>query len=243
VSPVTSSGAAWFGAEALNLANLYEEFRCVGLDFELLPPAELHGATGNDSTSFGICWRPMTQTAPANMQELVDSFASATINSNFTQPGAFKLGPRDLQSSMLGKWLHVDSTPSVAEVATQGRIYYIANGTNSTTMVQEVIVSSTWEFRGLVPFGSFLSRIQKLDDLSRWLELKASDDRKASTGALAVHQHRVKETQADSKSDQADGVNDLVLVALPQPSRDAPSVRRSLGDLTQFIYRKNPGSQ
>jgi hypothetical protein len=164
VSPVVASGAAFFGAEALNLANLYEEFRLVALELTINP---LNNSIADDVTDWAICYRPASQSAPATVAEAIDSYSSCYTNSRLTVPVRWKVNKRQLMSSMLLKWLHVDSTPSVAETATQGRIYYLAQGTHSTSAVLSFVVKSTWEFKSLVSFGSFLSRSLKSLDLGQ----------------------------------------------------------------------------
>jgi hypothetical protein len=157
VSPVTTSGAAWFGPEAANMANLFEEFRLVGLEVLLNPMNE--AAVAATSTDWAICWRPMTQTAPTSLAECLASTAAASVNSKLTEPVRFCVPRRMLLGDMPTKWLHIDSTPSIAEIATQGRLYYVAQGTDSSVAVVSLEIRSEWEFRAIVPFGQFLKRL------------------------------------------------------------------------------------
>jgi hypothetical protein len=139
------------------MANLFEEFKLVGFEVLINPMNE--AAVAATSTDWAICWRPMTQTAPASLAECIASTAAASVNSKLTTPVRFVIPRRMLLGDMPTKWLHVDSTPSIAEIATQGRIYYVSQGTDSTVAVVSIEVRSSWEFRALVPFGEFMRRL------------------------------------------------------------------------------------
>lgn len=155
LDPVNST--TFFGTSVSNMANLYQEFRLVGLRVHMYPNPTASAAS-NQSTALVIGHANQSSaTAPTSVADISALSDCAVLTSGMTVPAVFKLGKKGLLANTVMKWFHVDVTPNTV-TDMQGRIYYAATGTDSGTWVQNWLVHSVWEFRSPVPFGLFLDR-------------------------------------------------------------------------------------
>lgn len=159
VDPVNSS--SFFGAQVSNMANIYNEFRCVKIIVRMKPNqiTDVVASNGSSQTSLYIGYSPVPPaTSPSTATEICQLDDNAIIVSGQNHETVFKLGRKQLMGLRLLKWYHQDTTPNTV-TDMQGRIFYIAAGTNSTTWVQQWHVQSVWEFRAPVPFGLFMKSL------------------------------------------------------------------------------------
>jgi hypothetical protein len=160
VDPVNAP-AAW-GQEVLNMANLFSEFRCVSVQIQMFPAKSDTSSTGNSDTGYAIGWKPMVPAvAPSTIDDVMASAVSAYTTDHVNQPLIFRITGRSLRKHNMLKWYHADASSPITDLAMQGRIYHVATGTNASTAVWTWIICSTWEFRGLVPFGEYLQKFEK----------------------------------------------------------------------------------
>jgi len=161
VSPVVATSVSFFGTQASNMANQFSEFRLNGLSVYLMPFQELPSSTGNVQTLMMMAYVPQVQAAgPGSVSDISNLSDVAVQVSGCTQPMKFHLSKRQLWAGKIVKWLHTDVTPN-PETGMQGQIVYASLGTNSGTAEQTWLVVSDWEFRGPVPFGEYLKRINR----------------------------------------------------------------------------------
>ncbi len=172
VDPVNST--SFFGSQVANMANLYNEFRCVGIKLTMYPHQIIDpAANANNQTSLAIGYSPVPPaTSPSTVTEVCQLDDVAIITSGQTLPVKFVLGRKQLMGLRLLKWYHQDVTPNTV-TDMQGRIFYAAHGTNSTTWTIQWLVQSVWEFRAPVPFGLFLEKFQDQKEVK---ERPATDD-------------------------------------------------------------------
>ncbi len=173
IDPVNSTSL--FGSQVANMANLYQEFRCVGIKITLMPNPTDAGATGNTSTFLIIGHVPVeSSSAPASATDVSQLSDVAVLTSGHSYPVTFRLNRKLLLSMRLQRWFHIDTTPNVT-TDMQGALYYVASGTNSTTWVSTWLIQSMWEFRAPVPFGLFAKIAARIED-QKELEGPTIDD-------------------------------------------------------------------
>lgn len=159
VDPVNST--TFFGSQVANMANLYNEFRCVGIRVSIYPNQvdDSGTPTGANQTSIYLGYCPVPPaSSPSTKGDICQLNDVCISTTGMSVPIHFSLGKRQLLGMRLLKWYHQDTTPNTV-TDMQGRIFYIASGTNSSTWVQQWLVQSVWEFRAPVPFGLFLSKV------------------------------------------------------------------------------------
>lgn len=167
--PVNSS--TLFGAEVSNLANLFQEYRCINFKLIIYPAKSEAVANGSSDTGLAVGWRPMKSASGASTAaNVMASAKSVYVTDSLTEPIVFTIGRKQLMKAMLTKWLHVDTSP-FSDTCTHGTIDYIAQGTNSSSAIWTWVVQSTWEFQCPVPFGQFLANRRLFPDLSPSSEL------------------------------------------------------------------------
>lgn len=179
VDPVNSTSL--FGSSVANMANLYQEFRCIRIRIRVAPFAESPSATGNNETLCVLGYTPATSaSAPSTVDDVASLSQVAVQASGCAEFQTLVLNKGDLLGPARQKWYHTDTTPD-PDTAVQGRIHYIFSGSNSTTLVTTWMVSSEWEFKGPVAFGQFLDQ----KDESK-ASPSATDSAPHSTGAWVV---------------------------------------------------------
>ncbi len=156
VDPVNST--SFFGSQVSNMANLYNEFRCTSIKVTVYPNIVTNNDTGANATSLYMGYTPVPPaSSPASATDICQLSDVFIYTSGMSYPSSFVIGKKSLLGLRLLKWYHQDTTPNTV-TDMQGRIFYVAAGTNSTSWVQQWLVQSTWEFRAPVPFGEYLKK-------------------------------------------------------------------------------------
>jgi hypothetical protein len=180
---------AFFGQEVWNQANLYQEYRCVGLEV-VIPPLP--------STSTVIAYAP--QAPISGVTTYSDAFELSDVcwqPAGTTVCEKFKLTRKNLKRMMVMPWLHVNSTSGTNQEAREQGVLAIAFSAN-TTAYGPYLVKSQWEFRGPVPFGEFVDRLSKLVGDAGDTKEEQQDEEDFITGDVATPRDdlRTKEVRA-----------------------------------------------
>lgn len=163
-----------FGASLRNMAALYQEVRCVGIKLQILPNLTVDVAaspTGALQTCVVFGHAPLRGSTPASFSEVCQLSNSVALSSGQSVKSVLRLTRKDLLGPMPVKWVHFDGSPST-DTDSQGRIWTVATGSESTTYVVNVLVWSAWEFRSPQPFDLFMRKLK----LSLAEELKSSPE-------------------------------------------------------------------
>jgi len=158
VDPVNSATA--FGVPLITMAKQYQQFRCVGLEITVYPTQVAPSATGAADTALYIGYRSQRSgNPPSTGADVMESSVVLAHTDGMSVPSVFKIPRKMLTGMMIQPWLHQQVSGTAYEAQQQGDIYYIAEGTNSSTWVQLWVVRSEWEFRGEIPFDQELKLV------------------------------------------------------------------------------------
>jgi len=152
-----------FGSSLRNFAALYQETRCVSIQIQILPNLVVDNSSppsAANSTMVVFGHAPLRGNTPASFSEVAQLSSAVAQTSGSTVAARFSLNRADLVGPLITKWVHFDGSPST-DTDSQGRIWTVATGSNSSTWVVNLLVKSTWEFKSPQPFDLFLSHAVK----------------------------------------------------------------------------------
>ncbi len=136
----------------------------MGVLLQLLPNLTVDVAatpSGALATTVVFGHSPLRGSAPTNFSEVCQLSSCTALSSGQSVKSVLKLNRRDLIGPMPVKWVHFDGSPST-DTDSQGRLWTVATGSESTTYIVSILVKSTWEFRSPQPFDLFMKIARSL---------------------------------------------------------------------------------
>lgn len=234
-----------FGSSLRNMAALYQEVRCVGIELQILPNLVLSNsepASAAHSTVTVFGHTPLRGSTPASFSDVCQLSNCVAITSSQTVKSTFTLRRKDLLNPMPVKWVHFDGSPST-DTDSQGRIWTVASGTDSNAWVVTLLVKSTWEFKSPQPFDLLLAAQRaNLSCSSGPCDEKGFSERKKSASSGLASQNEVATSARGTAGSEpcgtrspADSVYANLLRALVRDGIVPPGIHRKVSDSSDVV--------